>query len=390
MCASRAAFSRSIFAVATMVSATFAAPALAEQFSFGLHLYSAPEGFAQELYIGIPLAKDGSAVGATYYQPSDPNRTLYGSRITPSGTTIFAEPSRAVDISDGGAYTADLRNRRNATGVIDQILPADTRFSLALDFKPHISGNGATVAGSVEVFSSNMVVGTNAYRWTEAGGLQNLPDYRTGAIFTSVYGLSQDGSTIVGGGRTDFFGDDDAWKWTPQDGYTILPILPNATSAYARANAVNGDGSIIVGEVKGLGTEFRAAIWRGDQITTLAPLPGYRFSAAYDLSDDGSIITGVNGASNVGLPQVQTIWTEDTGWIPALDYFRLQGVEIPSYLLASSVHVSADGRTFSLQMYDTRTSEAYIGIVVVPSPGILSVLGVVSLFSRGVRAQRIG
>jgi uncharacterized membrane protein len=377
-----------MLAVAGACSLLGAAPAAAESFPFGLNLYATPAGLRQDRSVGVHLAKDGSAVGATYYDPTDLTGTRFGARITPSGMVNFSDPGSVFDISDGGAYTIDLRTRRSASGVVDQILPADTRFSSAMDFRPQISGDGATMAGSIDVFNRNFVVGSVAYRWTEQGGLQNLPNYRAGAIFTSVSAVSQDGNTIVGTGRTEFFGDNDAWAWTPQSGYTILPILPNASSAYARANAVNADGSIIVGDVQSPGDGFWASVWHGNQLTTLPPLQGYRVSIAYDLSDDGSIIAGVNNASAIGLPQIQTIWTEATGWISAFDYFRMHGVEIPNYLSVSSIDVSADGRTYNMQLLDTRTSMDFIGVVVIPSPGTVPVLAVVFVSIR--RARRIG
>lgn len=389
MCASRAAFSRSILALATTLSTALAAPALAQSFPFGLHLYAAPEGMTQDFSIGVPLAKDGSAVAATYYNTSNSAGPRYGARITPSGTAVFPDPSRAYDISDGGAYTVEFLRRRSASGVVDQVLPSSTPF-ISQDFKPRISGNGSVVVGSTELISSGTVVGSRAYRWTEQGGPQTLPVYRTGALFTSVENVSQDGSTIVGRGRTEFFGYEQAWKWTEGAGFTVLPTVPGAFSTDSVAHAVNSDGSIIVGRGAGLtfGTS-RAIVWRGDQITELLPLPGYRFANAYDLSDDGSVIAGVNGFSDVGLQQIQTIWTDPTGWLPALDYFRMQGVEIPSYYEISSINVSADGRTFSLALFDTRTSQGIMAVIAIPSPGVMPLLGMAFIFSRRARARRV-
>lgn len=388
MVRSRAAFSRSILATAISLSASLAAPALAQSFPFGLNLYPAPEGMTQDLSIGVPLAKDGSAVGATYYFTSG-GSTRYGARITPSGTAVFPDPSRAYDISDSGAYTADLRTRRSSTGVTNQVLPADTPF-IAPDFEPRISGDGGTIAGSTEITSSGTVVGSRAYRWTEQGGLQTLPVYRSGAIFTSVENVSQDGGTIVGRGRTEFFGYEQAWKWTEGAGFTVLPTVPGAFSTDSVAHAVNFDGSIIVG--RGAGPTFgtsHALVWRGDQITELLPLPGYRVADAYDLSDDGSVISGLNTFSDIGLPQMRTIWTEPTGWLPALDFFRVQGVEIPSYYETSStIGVSADGRTFSMTLFDTRTSQGIMAVVAIPSPGVMPLLGMAFIFSRRARARR--
>lgn len=392
MCPSRAAFSRSIFAVATL-SAALAAPALAQSFSFGLNLYPAPEGMTQDQSIGVPLSKDGSVVGATFYPSSNIAGPRYGARITPSGMEVFPDPSRAYDISDGGGYTVDFLARRSASGVVDQVLPSNTPFSY--DFKPQISGDGSIVAGSTPLFSSGTVVGSRAYRWTEQGGLQTLPVYRAGATFTSVAGMSQDGSTIVGDGRIEFFSSGQGWKWTAGTGYTILPSLPNAVTAFTRATGVNVDGSIVVGDGSApVANRFWGMIWRGEQVTGLPPLPAYRSATAYDLSDDGTVITGVNDSpvdSSTGVPlSISTIWTESTGWVPALDYFRMQGIEIPLYLSAAGpANISGDGSTFSMQMYDTRTSEYYISVIAIPSPGVVPLIGLAFIVSGRARARPI-
>jgi uncharacterized membrane protein len=372
-----------------MLAATFAAPALAQSFSFGLHLYAGPND-TQPVY-NAKVAEDGSAVGATFYPANGPNGSnRFGARIEPSGMVNFPDQIRVFDISDNGAYTTDYVTRRSASGVVDVLVPGVTR-PRGSEQLTHISGNGSVVAGSLDqTNSSDFIVGSSAFRWTEQSGLQNLPDYRPGAIFTSTKGISRDGSTIVGVGRTEFFGYNDGWKWTESGGFSLLPGIPGALAVNTEAHAVNGDGTIIVGQGAAPVQGTWAHVWQDDQVRVLPPLPGYRSSVAYDLSDDGSLITGTLAFSDIGLPQIATIWTESTNWVPALDFFRTQGVDIPDYLSSIvPIEVSADGRTFSTRVLDTRTSQEYIAVIAIPSPGVVPALMFTLGLMRPARARRV-
>ncbi len=382
----RAVSSRSIPGLATMFAAIWAAPAIAQSFPFGLHLYTDPL-HTRPIY-NAKLSEDGSAVGATFVDPLG-SGTPYGARIEPAGITYFSDSTNVFDISDNGAYTTDYVTRRSAGGVVDVLVPGVTR-PRGSEQLTHISGNGSVVAGSLDqTNSSDFIVGSSAFRWTEQGGLQNLPDYRPGAIFTSTKGISRDGNTIVGVGRTEFFGDSDPWRWTQTGGYTILPRLPNALTQTATAYATNADGSIIVGDGIAPVTGSWALVWQGESVSALPPLDGYRSSIATDLSDDGTVISGRLGFSNVGLPETSAIWTPSTDWVPALDFFRSQGVEIPAYLRASvSFEVSADGRTFASRVLDTRTSQEYIAVIAIPSPGVVPALMFTLGLMRPARARR--
>ena len=366
-----------------------AAPAMAQSFSFGLHLYAGPDG-TQPVY-NAKVAEDGSAVGATFYPATGPNGSnRFGARIEPSGMVNFPDQIRVFDISDNGAFTTDYVTRRSASGVVDVLVPGVTR-PRGSEQLTHISGNGSVVAGSLDqTNSSEFIVGSSAFRWTEQGGLQNLPGYRPGAIFTSTKGISRDGNTIVGVGRTEFFGYNDGWKWTESGGFEVLPGLADALAVDTQANGVNGDGSIIVGQGSAPVQGTWAHVWRDDGVIGLPPLPGYRSSAAFDLSNDGSIITGLHAFSNIGLPQIATIWTESTNWVPALDFFRMQGVDIPDYLSSIvPIEVSADGRTFATRLLDTRTSQEYIAVIAIPSPGVVHALMFTLGLMRPARARRV-
>lgn len=358
---------RSILSVVAVVSV--AGVAAAQQFPVGLHLYSAPEGMTQTLWLDVPLAKDGSAVGATY----EVNGVRYGARITPAGMVNFPEPSSVYDISNGGEYTVDAIWRRSASGVIDQVFPPGT---LSWSFKPSVSGDGQTIAIGLEDETNR------SYLWTNQGGLSALPEYSNGAGMFLAEDLSEDGGTIVGTGWLDTLA---AWKWTAGSGYTMLPWLPGSRSHVTTADGVNGDGSIIVGSGDDASGQSWGVVWRNGQIIGLPPLPGYRGARAYDLSDDGSVITGIMDGSS-GLSSAGAIWTEASGWMLAADYFQMHGIAIPSNLElamgSKGINISADGRTFSMYARDVNTNEYFTAIVAVPSPGVVPVLGLAYAFVR--------
>lgn len=369
--------------LAAIVLFTLAAPATAQGFAPGMHVYSLPTGL--EWGVEPTVSEDGTAIGVGYFSPTS-GGSNWGVTITPSAVTQFPEQSRVYDIADGGAYTVGFASRRSAAGVTDVIIPGATRPS-GSEVRTSISGDGSVVAGTLEDSSFSFQA---AYRWTEQSGLQYLGGYRPGAAYTRVYAVSRDGGTIVGQGSVSLFSDGEAWRWTAASGYSILPDLADSRPGFARAMAVSADGSIIAGRTGDPTFGTRGIVWRDNQILALPTIPGWRSAEATDLCDDGSIIVGSLSSSLVGLPETAAIWTQETNWVPALDYFRMHGVDIPSYYSPqfSRFTVSADGRTFSSLLTDTRTNEQILAVVVIPSPAVAPLLGMACIFSRRARPHR--
>ena len=107
-----------------------------------------------------------------------------------------------------------------------------------------ISGDGSTVAASMLNPDNSLY---EAAKWTEAGGwelLGGLPGGgSSGFTLSTAWGISGDGSTVVGLGWQDA-GTAVAMKWDAGGG-TGLIQTPNGESS--RASAVSADGSTIVG-----------------------------------------------------------------------------------------------------------------------------------------------
>jgi len=194
---------------------------------------------------------------------------------------------------------------------------------------------GISDDGSVVIGESKSTNGTEAFRWENTGmaGLGDLP----GSFFRShAYGISSDGSVIVGMSATDIpFPSLQAFRW--ENGVmTALGGLPEAPSIYSKAYAISADGSVIVGESEsGAGTEaFR---WTKEEgMVGLGTLTNYRGSTAYGVSADGSVIVGTCNS----IPQAFR-WTQDTGMV-GLGW--LDQPPDPQFSASEARAVSADGR----------------------------------------------
>ncbi len=147
-----------------------------------------------------------------------------------------------------------------------------------------ISGDGSIVAG----FSSQLIASTNtqrAYSWTSGGGMVGLGVFSgTGTSFG--YGISADGSTIVG--TTTSTGSAVGQGYYRTGGVmTLIPVLPGGGSASGRAT--NMDGTVIVGDSGA--KPFRFAAGATAAIPALAGAPD-GFGEALGVNADGSIVVG--------------------------------------------------------------------------------------------------
>jgi uncharacterized membrane protein len=259
-----------------------------------------------------------------------------------------------------------------------------------------ISDDGTTVLGQILDGTMNV-----AGRWTQSTGwvsLGPLPGSAgCGADLSNPYGLSGDGAVAVGLGWDGCSGR--AFKWTPADGMVALTQLgPNS----ARANGVSGDGSAIggwdehstgprlaaiwyadgteilvleghpnnpegLGETWGFSTDGTIAVGQAHKdiatggafrfmdgaVDIISPLPGtdpFQFTtAAFCVSDDGSLVAGTN-ISGFGpfAAQNAIIWTEDGGTQLFQDMIVAAGATLPDGMVLASVQaMTPDGRTFA-------------------------------------------
>jgi probable HAF family extracellular repeat protein len=98
-----------------------------------------------------------------------------------------------------------------------------------------VSADGSVVVGSTGAAPSSS--GSQAFRWTVDTGMVGLGESFSSAAFD----VSADGSVIVG---WSVYGQ--AFRWTQDTGMVGLGDFPGGLFL-SSANAVSGDGSIVVG-----------------------------------------------------------------------------------------------------------------------------------------------
>ena len=164
-----------------------------------------------------------------------------------------------------------------------------------------VSSDGSVVVGDVSVTQNGQ---KHAFRWTQSTGMQDLGSFNVGDE-SFANGVSADGATVVGYNQANEYVANRydtrrAFRWTQAGGMQNLGVLEGATTSEARS--VNSDGSIVVGTSGG-----KAFIWSqgtgmidlGALLANLLPETTYfRFEEVTDISSDGSTLVGNGFASS--------------------------------------------------------------------------------------------
>ena len=170
-----------------------------------------------------------------------------------------------------------------------------------------VSADGSVVVGSGITYG----LGTEAFRWTESGGMQRLGDLggtTPSWLVSAAYGVNNDGSVVVGQAWSP--NGAEAFRWTQSGGMQGLGDLDGGDFR-SLANAVNLDGTVIVGESYS-GENREAFRWTAtDGMQGLGFLEeGNFWSKATDVSADGSVVVGYGTGTN-GVQAFR--WTEAGG-----------------------------------------------------------------------------
>lgn len=150
-----------------------------------------------------------------------------------------------------------------------------------------ISGDGQYVVGTQESTAANTLqYGFRANSSGASAGLGHLPPSGFSGDHTVGYGISGDGSMVVG--RSN----DAAFVWTSPGGIQALPTLPLAGTSWA--TGISSSGGTISGTVwMGTPTSPRAVRWDGGSAPALLDLPvGRAYSYAWATSGDGRVVVG--------------------------------------------------------------------------------------------------
>jgi probable HAF family extracellular repeat protein len=197
-------------------------------------------------------------------------------------------------------------------------------------------GHGVSADGSVVVGLSRSTHGTEAFRWTQAGGMVGLGDLPGGDFNSYANGVSDDGLVVVGGsdctvscspgaGCRSLPG---AFRWTQAGGMTLLG--DDKFRSRSIAEGVSADGSVVVGTRSGIGIPGGAFRWTPD--TVMEYLPGG--DTALGVSADGAVAVGF-GHSELG--------TQALRWTTGGSMLTLGDLPGGSSFNSRAYGVSADG-----------------------------------------------
>ena len=216
-----------------------------------------------------PPAADGTeTVGAVVWKPAAVAAAAVSSK---SSTHTYAESAAATQLQaiDLGFFPAGTTGIANA-----------------------VSADGSVVVGYGDAKEKGVFYQIyQAFRWTATDGLVGLGWLPGGTKFSEAFGISADGSAIVG--VSDSAAGTQAFRWTQAEGLVGLGILPGGS--FARAQAISVDKTTIVGfsTINGNNHAFR---WRqADGMVDLGLMSGDSFSEATAVSSDGSIVIGRAG-----------------------------------------------------------------------------------------------
>lgn len=287
----------------------------------------------------------------------DPNAALDGSQyytandISADGSVIVGKASPGVS---GGPLGQRAYRWTAGGGFVDLGSLDGNPFSEATA----VSGNGQIVVGNSN-FGSGSEAGVAAVRWTADGqieGLGWLPGRDSAESNDTARAASYDGSVIVGDAlsASNKF---QAFRWTEATGMQALPTLAaySASQNSAGVGGVSWDGNIIAGYSL-QGYQWQAVRWENGQLFSLGGLNGASTALSWseDISGNGEVIVGriSSGSTAHGFR-----WTEDDGMLTVEDWLRASGATIQSDLTATAETTNEDG---SVVVGLTRSNEVYI------------------------------
>lgn len=207
--------------------------------------------------------------------------------------------------------------------------PTDTRISPGVTWAYGISADGSVVVGQSTSSWLTESGYTSAFRWDVTNGMVPLDSGQTAVA------VSGDGSIIVGTGA-DYNGP---VRWEGASGPVALRCAPPCQFS-SEISDVSVDGSVIVGSgsisLSGQWDGWRALQWDAAGVATYIGDDSVP-SAAFGVNSDGSVIVGRLYSESGGQA---ARWDADEGW---MGLGSLSGESTDPYGSTNDINVSADG-----------------------------------------------
>lgn len=203
-------------------------------------------------------------------------------------------------------------------------------------------GNGNSYANAISGDASRLGGGTGgiqrAFIAPPTGPLQDLGLAGTG--YSTIWGISADGSAIAGNVSANTGASPRAFRWTQAGGAQDLGTLtPDGQSI---GYAISADGAVVAGSSNVNGAPHAFAWAASSGMEDLGTLGGPS-SEAFGISGDGRLVVG-HSVDQSGQTRA-FFWTRQLGMWALNDYLPLIGVDLNGWTFGSARAISADGST---------------------------------------------
>jgi uncharacterized membrane protein len=355
-------------------------------------------GFSQDT-IGDAAFRWTRAQGMVPMGLSPEGRRLrYATDASADGSVIVGHSyANAPSALDARAF------RWTASGGAQDIglLPSGENSSLATG----VSAEGNVVVGYGYTLSGSTFGPSTAFRWTQAGGFEPIPNLLPTHPGTWALDVSADGGAVVG--LTSSFYDGaiavasaEAFRWTEAGGTIGLGDLSGGEYD-SEATSISADGAIVVGRsksdfnviVNGVTNQFEAFRWTETTgmvgLGALPVSPGIVMqSEALAISPDGHYIVG---DARLGDNTEAVYWRDGQSAKTVRSLLESAGLQssLAGWTLFSATGVSTNGRTIVGYGLDPAGKlEGWVAIVPEPTSAQLAVFALASLLASGARAKR--
>lgn len=185
-----------------------------------------------------------------------------------------------------------------------------------------ISGDGSTVVGLSYGAAGCYAATTRGFKWTQAGGTVALPKIDTFDQPGRANAVNYDGSVIVGWDQAST-GLRRAVQW--RNG--TASFIKNGTQSVGEALDVSRDGQYVVGSINSAtsGEAWRYHATAPTGVERLGLLPAQDGGVTNGISDDHEVVTGYATGTQVGIIG-PAIWTSGLRWSDLNQLFGTQGI----------------------------------------------------------------
>ncbi|MFM7320894.1 MAG: hypothetical protein ACKO5K_05140, partial [Armatimonadota bacterium] len=207
-----------------------------------------------------------------------------------------------------------------------------------------ISADGSTIVGEKGIDGVSWPANRRAYRWTAAGGFEVLASF-----YSYSWKASGDGSKVVCLGKPTPDGKQRGMLWTAATGMRDLGAIDDGESS---ARVITDDGNVVVGAT-GVAMEsprdYPSSVFRWTESGGMEILGCLKNSAmdAFAANRDASVIGGyyIEPGAPTSYGEKAWIWTRQMGFRDFREFLVERGVDCTGWNFNFIYGMSADGGT---------------------------------------------